>query len=254
MLAQQAGHTSDARSREPELTTLTGFLLLATIVYVLHTGYGTHRVDPLIVRVEAVQQAAEAAVAETDAAAQAKALAGVREQLGESGEPSTTLFHQARALVNAYGLKDLHNRIEAAEDAPVFVEGEQKARGEKPDVVVRKTAEAYAASLAQVRDALTEARQRLGQAHPATAGLSPLSGTPASTPPAEVRRDERTRLPAVPAENSAYLGRGLFTDYLLPVELAGMLLLVATIGAIAIAQRRPDDERRGAGDLPGRRA
>ena len=34
------------------------------------------------------------------------------------------------------------------------------------------------------------------------------------------------------------LGRSLFGDYLFAVELAGMLLLVATIGAIAIAPRR----------------
>ena len=34
------------------------------------------------------------------------------------------------------------------------------------------------------------------------------------------------------------IGRTLFTDYLLAVELAGTLLLVATIGAIAIAGTR----------------
>ena len=34
------------------------------------------------------------------------------------------------------------------------------------------------------------------------------------------------------------LGRSLFTDYLYAVELAGTVLLVATIGAIAIAPRR----------------
>jgi NADH:ubiquinone oxidoreductase subunit 6 (subunit J) len=39
-------------------------------------------------------------------------------------------------------------------------------------------------------------------------------------------------------ENVAPLGRTLFTDYLLPVELGGTLLLVATIGAIAISGRR----------------
>jgi NADH-quinone oxidoreductase subunit J len=34
------------------------------------------------------------------------------------------------------------------------------------------------------------------------------------------------------------LGRSLFGDYLFAVELAGTLLLVATVGAIAIAPRR----------------
>lgn len=47
---------------------------------------------------------------------------------------------------------------------------------------------------------------------------------------------------SVPAADSretvAPLGRALYTDYLLAVELGGMLLLVASIGTIAIAQRR----------------
>ena len=48
---------------------------------------------------------------------------------------------------------------------------------------------------------------------------------------------------ALPVTNVAALGLSLFTDYLLPVELAGTLLLVATIGAIAIASRRPEGLR-----------
>jgi NADH-quinone oxidoreductase subunit J len=45
----------------------------------------------------------------------------------------------------------------------------------------------------------------------------------------------------LPADNVAALGQLLFSDYLVPVELAGMLLLVATIGAVAIASRRPEE-------------
>jgi len=41
----------------------------------------------------------------------------------------------------------------------------------------------------------------------------------------------------LPAANVVALGRTLFSDYLLGVELAGTLLLVATIGAIAITHR-----------------
>ena len=47
----------------------------------------------------------------------------------------------------------------------------------------------------------------------------------------------------MPAENLAHLGLSLFTDYLVAVELAGTLLLVATIGAIAIAGRRTEGLR-----------
>jgi NADH:ubiquinone oxidoreductase subunit 6 (subunit J) len=48
----------------------------------------------------------------------------------------------------------------------------------------------------------------------------------------------------LPVENVAALGQTLFTDYLVPVELAAVLLLVATIGAIAIAGRRGEGNLR----------
>lgn len=44
----------------------------------------------------------------------------------------------------------------------------------------------------------------------------------------------------LPANNVVALGRTLFTQHLLAVELAGILLLVASIGAIAIAARRSE--------------
>ena len=47
----------------------------------------------------------------------------------------------------------------------------------------------------------------------------------------------------MPRDNVAGLGRTLFSDYLLPLELAGVLLTVATIGAIVIAGRRTEGLR-----------
>jgi NADH-quinone oxidoreductase subunit J len=47
----------------------------------------------------------------------------------------------------------------------------------------------------------------------------------------------------LPAANVAALGKTLFTDYLIPVELAATLLLVATIGAICIAGRKTEELR-----------
>ena len=41
---------------------------------------------------------------------------------------------------------------------------------------------------------------------------------------------------------TAGLGRSLYTDYLIAVELAGTVLLVATIGAIALAQRPTESQ------------
>jgi hypothetical protein len=87
--------------------------------------------------------------------------------------------------------------------------------------------------LARLEETLLTGKDRLG--------VAPRPGR--GTDPAEVRRDEKTRVPHLPAENAAYLGKALFTDFLLPVELGGTLLLVATVGAIAIAQRRAPNER-----------
>lgn len=47
----------------------------------------------------------------------------------------------------------------------------------------------------------------------------------------------------LPAGNVAAIGKTLFTDYLIAVELAATLLLVATIGAIAIANRKTEELR-----------
>jgi NADH:ubiquinone oxidoreductase subunit 6 (subunit J) len=60
----------------------------------------------------------------------------------------------------------------------------------------------------------------------------------------QVRKDWDDKGQArLPAANVAGLGQLLFTSYLLPVELGGTLLLVATIGAIAITGRRAEGQR-----------
>ncbi len=46
----------------------------------------------------------------------------------------------------------------------------------------------------------------------------------------------------LPASNIAALGRTLYTDQLLSVEIAGTLLLIATIGAIAIARDKGEEK------------
>src|SRR5262249_12886266 len=50
--------------------------------------------------------------------------------------------------------------------------------------------------------------------------------------------DQPSNQRQLPAANVSAVGRTLFTDHLLAIELAGTLLLIATVGAIAIAGRR----------------
>jgi NADH-quinone oxidoreductase subunit J len=65
---------------------------------------------------------------------------------------------------------------------------------------------------------------RVAASHAPSAAANPLSQLPDNEP--------------MDNETMRGLGRSLFGDYLYAVELAGTLLLVATIGAIAIAPRR----------------
>jgi len=65
--------------------------------------------------------------------------------------------------------------------------------------------------------------------------IATASPPPAPTPNFLSKADEKT-----PVGSLRGLGRSLFSDYLFAVELAGTLLLVASIGAIAIAPRREE--------------
>ncbi|HZY88880.1 MAG TPA: NADH-quinone oxidoreductase subunit J [Gemmataceae bacterium] len=217
MLAQQEGPSdADARSREPLLSVATGFVLLGALLYVLQLTYGTDDIDRLLERTR--QAAAHDDTREITAA------------VGNAGT-AESLFKGYKAFANAHGWPDLLQQVNAHE---------AKWASDESAAAMKETLAALAATGEEARTRLGSLRPPggLGGAaespHPA---LSNLSGPPPTVPPGELRRDATGR-PQLPAENSAYLGRSLFTDYLLPVELGGTLLLVAAVGAIAIAQRR----------------
>jgi NADH-quinone oxidoreductase subunit J len=203
MLAQQEGFSSaDARSREPLLSVFTAGLLLFALVLVINRGTGTARAEKLI----------------ADAREALDPSADKLEAVNSDGG----LLMQFRDLAVANNWKDL---------AAGFDDLRSVWPGDAAELKTKK----FTVLVDRTEHRLTD----LGLLHPAAEmPLSPLSGTPPNTDPANRRALDPTNLPPVPAENSAWLGRSLFTDYLLPVELGGTLLLVATIGAIAIAHRR----------------
>jgi len=194
MLAQQEGlNNADARSREPLLATLTGFVLLWALLSVLKSGGGAETLAQL----DSLQ----------------KSIAG-----GEGGDRP---FTETTELMRKLGFADLRDRSET-------LGGEASSEGGKD----------RPRALRGLEGVVREARERLTLAPPPPGTpMSALSGPAAGTPRDEVRRNAETGVPELPAENAAHLGVSLFTDFLLPVELAGFLLLVATVGAIAIAQR-----------------
>jgi NADH-quinone oxidoreductase subunit J len=220
MLAQQAGADSaDSRSREPLLSTLTGFLLLGALVYVLQLSYEKSStvvvLDDLIGRLQRAQS---------------------------SGSDLSSFGYEDELLAPL--------RIAIAEqEKNHFPTGELievRDRVQSKTLDWPKTADKAAERVAIVVADLGRARQQHGFLQPSGAvshvPLSDQSGPAANVPPEQLRYGADGR-PLVPADNSAYLGRSLFTDYLLPVELGGVLLLVATIGAIAIAHRTVPEGR-----------
>jgi hypothetical protein len=185
---------------------LTGFLLLASLLYVLHVSYDTSALDELLARTRLAldQQTAQ----------------GINEVLGPADDPNY-LFTRYTEVLQARGFKDLQQRVQDISFIPLMT-----SRTSLLEALTRLEAIGL------------QARNRLGMVSPPPGTpLSGLSGTPPTVPYPEVRRNSAGQ-PHLPADNSAYLGRSLFTDYLLPVELGGMLLLVAAVGAIAIAHRR----------------
>jgi NADH:ubiquinone oxidoreductase subunit 6 (subunit J) len=242
MLAQQAGLSSaDQRSREPFLATTAGFVLVAAILCVLRASYGTSKLDRLI---DGADQAAQAKTVEE----WQKIFGSDDAYFGEfhaqlypskvpppgasTGLASENKYHLHRALLQA---ELLWNAIKPPAQPPQ--EGDPPRGPPTPEQL-----EKLRAAFAEIKQLALLVRQGKGSLQPdSKAPLSSMSGTPANHK-IELDKDGKPK-EQLPAENVAGLGKTLFSDYLLAVELAGTLLLIATIGAIAIAARRPEGLR-----------
>lgn len=206
MLAQQHGFSSaDQRSREPFLATLAGFILLAALLLVLERSYSRSELDDYLDRFARAGRA--------EAIDEARAILGDVQKIRED---LLNKIPNPKAQVPTELMKIQWRFWEALERLDTT--------GNRLGELKHWLAEAHEAGL--------DLRVLQGTVRPATdIPLSANSGTPPN------RQDPDRRLPA---RNVAGLGRTLFTDYLLPVELAGVLLLVATIGAIVIAGRHKE--------------
>ncbi len=78
-----------------------------------------------------------------------------------------------------------------------------------------------------------------------TTRVNSLAAQPLSdngTPPMPTKDMSGKQVASFVPSKTAGLGRAMYTDYLMAIELAGTILLVATIGAIVLAQR-PAEEK-----------
>jgi NADH:ubiquinone oxidoreductase subunit 6 (subunit J) len=155
------------------------------------------------------------------------------------GQYDTAGFDRLLAAVDRAAAKDRPNLDEVRDAvnglsarspartaiASEFVNLESELTG--PNV----TAEQGKLSVAKFREMLAAVAERR-----VAGDLRPAAGTPLSAfggPPPSPEGVPQS----LPAANVAGLGRLLFSDYILAVEMAGTLLLVSTIGAIAISHR-----------------
>lgn len=130
------------------------------------------------------------------------------------GKPSVEGIREAVAELSTH--TPAHAAVNAA-----FVNLEADLTGPGVDAAKGK------AALAQFREFVSQTRATAGDLRPSESmPLSAFGGPP--------DRAGSTPKP-LPAGNVAALGRLLFSDYILAVEMAGTLLLVATVAAIAIS-------------------
>ncbi len=244
MLAQQEGPSdADARSREPLLAAIVGFVLLGALLYVLQMQWARENDEDGRVL---------AAMLNNVAATRAKVSDGTLKDKDD--------YRKAveQPLIDAKS--DTDTRLNAKPAPPEQARLELQRRRRTLEQLDRRlarltdawpesevlSADEAKAGLDRLETALLQLKQRHGWPASDSAGDSNLSAYSGPQPDLrvdQVRADPNAGgQPYMPADNPAYLGRSLFTDYLLPVELGGFLLLAATIGAIAIAHRRTTPE------------
>ena len=226
MLAQQIG-TSDAdqRSREPLLSCVAGFVLLAAVLGLLQQTYGVERFDDLLARAERAAGEASADV--------------MVQILGDNNKFFDALRQESR---NAHASAE---KMKAFDFALSTAEEDWHARTRDAGKIAKDLRQLYARGL--------EIRKAHGSLQPPEYSTFVPRGADGKRSKLELSTYSRFRAEktatggngdsVLPADNVEYLGRTLFSDYLLAVELGGTLLLVATIGAIAIAGRRPEGLR-----------
>jgi hypothetical protein len=223
MLAQQWGFSdADLRSREPFFAAVTGFLLLGALLWVLGRTYDSSQ--PSAVR-DFVEQARRAGAANS--------AEGVKQILGNEPASSEGYFRNfEKAVVEGKGpkqqSKEEEELVRILQDAGANTVWNQMDDVKTMTADLKLVQEAGTRYLAHLRSSTKPGV--LATDNPALSGLSAAP------------RDKDGK-PHLPAHNVAALGRSLYSDFLLPVQLAAALLLVATIGAIAIAGRRTEGLR-----------
>lgn len=213
MLAQQTGIAAyDRAAREPLLASIAGFILLGGLFYAIEKAFPTEgEGTPATMRVldERRQNCAEIIRNLNNA------MANLRD--GATTEIVSRLLYLDPGKAETSVTNRLSLTMEvlpAATRTPLYKELE------------KVSGELGVAAAAGNRDGMLGALQNML--------------TLAERVQQRVTGSDLSQADDVPLGSVAGLGRSLFTEYLIGVELAGTALLIATIGAIVIAGRRKE--------------
>jgi NADH:ubiquinone oxidoreductase subunit 6 (subunit J) len=213
MLAQQTGLADyDRRSREPLLACLAGFVLLTALLYVLQTTFGAPTGELAQTRLPEIKARL---VAVNDLLLRQATKAEIDEAFNL--EPQVPIGDALREELKR--LPSLRSQVDALQQTIQHL-GEARRNEDREEI------RRWVGGLLVFADLAADPQKTAGQAW-----VLPV--------PADIRTTESSLSRDKSAHVTA-LGVSLFGDYLWAVELAGTLLLVATIGAIAIAQRARD--------------
>lgn len=202
------------RSREPLLGALAGFAFLGLVLFTLHQS------------------------------------APSGESLGSGPEPPLTAVERTK-LTQALTLLD--SVLKPAEDVEPLTEAEKAKNLEDANSLINDVLqnEINGKPAVEQRLAATSVDPRVAAFLQQTAELRKANDKLYNAPAADKAKAAEAIRPELlvylgnghlPARNVANLGAVLYSEHLLAVEMAGTLLLVATIGAVAIAGRRREEK------------
>jgi NADH:ubiquinone oxidoreductase subunit 6 (subunit J) len=227
MLSQQTGQSSaNSRSRDPDLAVAAGFVLLATFLVGLQRVYDWRSVDAAIEHASTLAQAERIDPEYLSPRPPGDDMSGADVPLTAKAEAFIKEMYSALERVKLGDLRSSddghltdHKVVQQIANA---IESLRAAFKYDVDDVIRESSEKIAKGLARLKayrdgSASFDDIPRSGYGEVKSIGGGPKQ---------------------LPAANVSAIGRTLFSDHLLAIELAGTLLLVATVGAIAIASRR----------------
>ena len=227
MLSAGSGHSDENdRSREPLLGSLAGFAFIGLILFALNQTHDSvtpsgdsHRLAPLPTQIVTANER--------------KALSEAAEELKKlEADSFYTASNQERAAIVSR-IEELLDDVVGLYSAKV--EGNTKYGSIQARLAGYRTDRQADAALKRVEALRKDSTRTLARAE--SAGADP---TKLKTEVRKLREDVilLSTSGELPARNAGNLGLLLYSEHLLSIELAGTLLLVATIGAIAIAHRK----------------